>query len=222
MRRLATLPLVFLLLLSSLVAAIPANVAAQEGTPVVPVADTVFPPVNVRDVGDWLLPQPFCTPQEIADGADFALEAPTGGALVRPASAPNQDLYLLEVTLPPNACIGYQGHYLHDGAIVWFVQDGTISFKAEVVVGLPAAEVDARRANGDIIDVRTMPVELEPGDWISVDRAANYTYRNTGSEDARILMAVLEARPSETMLPSDAGGSFLIAGGCKTRCRDKK
>lgn len=220
MRLFATLPLVLLFVVSSFLAAIPATVVAQEATPVVPVAESVFPPVNVGDIGEWLLPTSFCG----EGNASTTQEAPFGGALVRPSSAPNQDLYFLEVTLPAGACVGYGDHYLHDGAIVWFVQKGTITFKTQLVVGLPAADVEARSADGSAILVEAgREVDIPAGGWISVDRAANYSYRNDGTEDAIILMAVLETRPAETMLAPEPGAVMTLSGGgCKTRCRDKK
>ncbi len=195
------------------------GIRAQEATPIPSGPDTFFPPVDVRDIG-WLLPPPFCTDEEQMAGEFGVGEMPVGGALTRPAAAPNQDLYLLRVTLPERACVGYDGHYLHDGAMIWFVQQGTIAFKTRSIVGLPAADVVAGHGDGSPIALTGGAVDLAEGDWISIDRAANYTYRNTGQGDAIIMMSVLESRPAVTELEPEDGVMFL--SGCKGLCRGKR
>lgn len=220
MRRFTRRSMLTLTLLVIVLGMRPIGTGAQEATPVAGSVGDFLPPVAVQISGGWVAPAEFCDSEAIDAGSLDTIEAPFGGAAVRPASASNQDLYFLSVTLPEGACIGYGSHYVHDGAIVWFVQQGSVSFKTRSIVGMPAAEVTAWDANGFPIPLTTEAMELEAGGWISVDRAVNYSYRNAGEGDAVIMMAVLEQRPAEAALEPEPGD--VILAGCKGLCRGRR
>ncbi len=152
------------------------------------------------------LPEEFCTAEEIDQGNRDITERPEGGALVKPAAIAGRDLYLLEVTLPPGTCVGYGSHYLHDGAMSWLVQSGEIEFATQPVAGMPVATVTGIGANGLGIAVSETPTTLASGDWVTIDRAAEYSYRNAGSEPAVVLMAVNEWDPFGNLMRSCKGG----------------
>jgi hypothetical protein len=153
------------------------------------------------------LPAETCSAAEIAAGDADIVERPVNGALVEPAATPGRSLYLLELTLPPNTCVGYSSHYLHDGAIVWFVQEGEIEFSTQPIAGTPPALVTAMDHNQMPIATSSMPITLGSGDWVALDRAAEYTYRNAGAEPAIVLMAANEDDP--------------FARSCKGGCRKR-
>jgi hypothetical protein len=180
---------------------------AQAATPMSPRND--FPPE-------------FCTPTEIADGDMNIGESPEGGALVSPASAPDMDLYVVKVTLPPGTCVSYAGHYLHDGAAIWLIESGRVEFEIRPIVGWPAPDLMLQRKSGSQETV-TARMVLEEGDWVSADRAVNYSYRYMDDEDgedddnAVITMTVLENRWIVT--ENQFEPITLFAAGCKGVCR---
>jgi hypothetical protein len=156
------------------------------------------------------LPTEFCTPEEIELGNTGITESPMNGALVKPADTPGRDLFLLVITMPPGSCVGYGSHYLHNGAVVWYVQEGSIEFATQPVSGLPAATVAGWDATQMPIAISDTPASLEAGAWISIDRAAEYSYRNAGPDPAVVLMAANEVDPF-------AGLAFSCKGGCRKR-----
>ncbi|MFT4036676.1 MAG: hypothetical protein QM692_00745 [Thermomicrobiales bacterium] len=168
--------------------------------------------------GDWPPPPSSCSGGQLLDPNDLRVEAPKGGALVRPASAPNQDLYLLEVTLKSGDCVGYDAHLRHDGAIVWFVQSGQIALSIMPIQGRPAPDIAAGRRDGSALRVTSRMV-LEAGDWVSIDRMADYQYRNTGTGQAVVMMTVLEERQP---WQGDLGATAMAAGGCKGICKNPR
>jgi hypothetical protein len=162
-------------------------------------------------------PTEFCTEAEILEGEFSIEESPFGAALVIPASAPDMHLYVLKVTLPPDSCVGFTGHYLHDGAVVWLVDEGTVEFDFQPIVGLSVPELSLHRATG-APEAVTSTMMLSVGDWVTADRAVNYSYRNTDDKDeAVIIMTVLENRlvvgEGEVTPPG------MIAMRCKSVCR---
>ena len=46
-------------------------------------------------------------------------------------------MYLLQTWMPSGACLGFGGHCVHDGAIMWFVTDGVVELWIEPVDGFP-------------------------------------------------------------------------------------
>lgn len=173
-------------------------------------ADATPVPVEATPPPRGDLPEEFCTAEEIEDGFAFIVERPAGGALIKPAATPGRDLYVVEIVLPSGSCVSFDSHYLHNGAIVWFVQSGTIEFAAQPVSGLPEPIVTAGDANGVGITVSPMPLTLEAGQWVGLDRAGEYSYRNAGSDEAVVIMAASEEDPF--------GG---LARSCKGGCRKR-
>ena len=166
----------------------------------------------------WPPPLSTCGNTTPIDPRDLSVESPEDGGLVRPAGAPDQDLYLLEVTLPQDTCLAFDGHHRHDGAIVWYVQEGTITINIAPVTGMPAPDIALHRGDGDIEQFLGSAV-LEDGDWVSVDRMADYSYRNTGDSDATVLMTVLEHRQAHEGGPNSAAQA---AGGCRGLCKSSR
>jgi hypothetical protein len=156
------------------------------------------------------LPAEFCTAAQIATGDAEIVESPLSGAEVDPWATPGRQLYLLVLTLPPDSCVGYSSHYLHDGAIVWLVQEGQIEFATQPIAGLPPAIVGASDENGTPIAISGPSITLGAGDWVKLDRAAEYSYRNAGTEPAVVLMAVNEVDPF-------GGYARSCKGGCRKR-----
>lgn len=187
--RLSALLLVIVLLLSG---GLPPSLAsAQEATPVIGDDHEVG---HDLEIGGAQQEHAFtCT--EDAREAGFAGigEQPWPGGLVSPASAPGQDLYLVEVTIPAGACVGFEDHMLHDGAIVWYLKSGDLEFGIDFLEGWPIPDLTLVGADGTIKPVATS-MSLTTGDALSTDRAVGYAYRNVGAEDAVILMTVLENR----------------------------
>jgi hypothetical protein len=126
------------------------------------------------------------------------------------------DLYVVKVTLPPDTCVGFSGHYLHDGAAIWLVDEGTVEFDFQPIVGWPSPDLLLERSSG-IQEPITAQMRLEVGDWVSADRAVNYSYRNTGDIDAVIIMTVLENRWIVT--ENNVEAVTMFAAGCKGVCR---
>jgi hypothetical protein len=195
MRVSAVRPVIVMMMLSALLNITVPITVAQE-TPVVEATPTLRAE----------LPEEFCTEDEIDQGNRDIVERPEGGALVKPAITTGRDLYLLELTLPPGTCVGYGSHYLHDGAMSWLVQSGEIEFATQPVAGMPAATATGVGANGVDIVVSESPTTLASGDWVTIDRAAEYSYRNAGPEPAVVLMAVNEWDPFGNLMRSCKGG----------------
>ena len=82
-------------------------------------------------------PPEFCTPEEIAATEADVTEAPEVVSLVSPASSPGMDLYVIEVTLAPGTCVAFTGHFLHDGAAVWLVDSGEVTFDFQLIRNWP-------------------------------------------------------------------------------------
>jgi hypothetical protein len=160
--------------------------------------------------------QEFCTEAEIFKGEIFIEESPVGAALIGPASASDMDLYVVKVTLPPDTCVAYTSHYLHDGAAIWLIDDGTVEFDFQPITGWPAPNLTLERNDGTVEPVAAQ-MELKTGDWVAADRAVNYSYRNIGDGNAAIIMTVFENRV--TFEESEPSPIITIAGGCKGVCR---
>jgi hypothetical protein len=201
--RVSTVRPVVILLAFSLLLSVASLSTMAQGTPE---AATPAPPTARGD-----LPEEFCTEDEIGLGIGGIIERPEGGALVKPFATSGRDLYLLELTLPKDTCLGYGSHYLHDGAITWMVQSGEIEFATQPIAGLPEATVTAYDATGEAITVSATPTALGPGDWVTLDRAAEYSYRHVGDEPAVVIMAVNEIDPY--------GG---VDRGCRGGCPGRK
>jgi hypothetical protein len=142
-------------------------------------------------------PREFCTPEEIAalytGEIDSPLESPSVEALVSPASVPDMDLYVVKITLAPHACVAFTDHFLHDGAAVWLVESGKITFDFQLILGRPVPDLVFQPVDGPSEPVGPL-MQLNAGDWVSTDRAVHYSYRNDGDTPAVIIMTVLEKR----------------------------
>lgn len=170
-----------------------------------------------------LYPPEFCTPEEIAamtsDDPASPLEYPPVDALVSPASVPDSDLYVVKVTVPPQACVAFAGHFLHDGAIVWLVDSGNITFDFQLIRDRPVPDL-VFQPHDEVRQPVTSMLQLEAGDWVSTDRAVHYSYRNTGATPAVVIMTVLEKRWIYT---GDEFDPILMAGtDCKGVCRNPR
>jgi hypothetical protein len=205
MRHLGLRAILAICLFFSVAVAIPFSTFALDATPTA--SSEAWPP-----------PKSTCGETAPIDPRDLSFESPVDGALVRPAGAPDQDLYLLEVTLPQDTCLAFDGHRRHDGAIVWYVQEGTITIDIAPVTGLPAPDISLGRGDGGIEQFLDSAI-LEEGDWISVDRMADYSYRNTGDSDATVLMTVLEHRQ---VYDGGLNSAAQAAGGCRGLCKSSR
>jgi hypothetical protein len=214
--RLPTLLFVVVILLSGGFA--PSLVTAQEATPVIGDDHEVG---HALEVGDDHQDQAFtCSEEAQQTGLASVGELPLSGGLVSPASAPGQDLYLLEVTVPAGACVWFEDHALHNGAIIWYVKSGQIEFGIDLLEGWPPPDLTLVRENGSTEQASTL-MTLYTGDSLSTDRAVGYAYRNDGTADAVILMSVLENRwiwtgAEFSPIPD---GAFDCRGACRNSRR---
>jgi hypothetical protein len=131
-------------------------------------------------------------------------------ALVIPLDSPDQNLYVVVWTIPPGTCIPYTaaGHQ-KDGAIVLFVQEGVVEFRAEPFDAGSAAEVTwGHTGEAPAVLPFTTTRTLNPGDWVAQNDQVWFTMRSVGSEPAVVLKAVW-AKPIEL------GPGEGCSGGCK-------
>lgn len=170
-----------------------------------------------------LYPAEFCTPDQIAAmqsvDPESPLEFPPVDALVSPASVPDMDLYVVKVTVPPHACVSFTGHFLHDGASVWLVDSGTVTFDFQLIENRPVPDLVYQPADGAREPVTPM-MQLEAGDWVSTDRAVHYSYLNNEDTPAVIIMTVLEKRWIYTGTEVDP--ILAVATECKHVCRNPR
>jgi len=114
--------------------------------------------------------------------------------VVKPADAPGRDLWVAEITIPPQTCRNFHSW---DGAVVLFVQSGSIEYR---VSSTPSATVMMGHQD-DETTFKTVPpdtlVPLNSGDWVTQDRAASFAYRNPGPDSAVVLMAAYAVPPKE-------------------------
>jgi hypothetical protein len=188
MRR-ALIPALFVvvLLLSGLVSGRPQPSAAENGTPMAsPGSGTPAP-------------APVCTPIEIARG-DLVAYMPPGMAegavsLFHPPGVPDDDesLFLTVLTLPPASCMDYRNR---SGAVVFYVQEGTIEYTAHAVNPDPtmAPVITMGRSGGLVDDAVAVPLDtpttLHATDWLTQDRAVWFSFRNAGAVDAVVSVAM--------------------------------
>ncbi len=170
-----------------------------------------------------LYPPEFCTPAEIeamhSDDPELPLESPAVDALVSPASVPDMDLYVVKITVPPHACVAFTGHFLHDGAVVWLVESGTLTFDFQLIRNRPVPDLVFQPHDGARQPVTPL-LQLEEGDWVSTDRAVHYSYLNTEGTPAVITMTVLEKRWIYTGEEYDP--ILMAATECKGVCRNPR
>ncbi|MFN8661275.1 MAG: hypothetical protein U0075_05250 [Thermomicrobiales bacterium] len=174
---------------------------AQAATPTAPQND--FPPE-------------FCTPEQIANGEMNIKESPEVDALVSPAASPNMDLYVVTITMPANSCVSFTGHNLHDGAVIWLVESGEITFAYEPIPNWPLPDVRFQLKDGTT-ETGSKRMDLLEGGWVSADRAIHYSYLNASGDEAIITMAVVENRA--IFIPHTSGSVTFDASGCKGVCR---
>ena len=185
---------VFLLfaMLSLLASQLSVSALADESTPVASPEKQGSP--NAPAVGATIVSQAeSCDPSAFPAGLSGITYQPLENfGFVIPAESPDHNLYLTENTLQPGACILFdRGTF---GASTLLVQEGTIEFIAWSGPPLGDPVICAGNEAGDYVSVPSgVPVTLDSGDWVTVDRAAAaYAYRNPGVEDGRIVMAIYE------------------------------
>jgi hypothetical protein len=168
-------------------------------------------------------PAEFCTPEQIAaidsGDEDSPLEFPYVDALVSPASVPDMDLYVVRITLPPHACVAFNGHLLHDGAVVWLVESGTVTFGFQLIHDRPVPDLVYQPLDGPPEPVGPV-MQLSTGDWVSTDRAVHYSYVNDEDTPAVVIMTVLEKRWVYTGNEFDPLISTVAE--CKHVCRNPR
>lgn len=179
---------------------------AQSATPVPALSGLGYPPE-------------FCPPAEIDSALNGVGEWPSDSALVSPASAPGMDLYVVKVTLEPGTCVSYAGHFLHDGAAIWLVESGQVEFDFQLILDRPVPDLSLWRGSGEQEPIAAF-MQLEPGDWVTADRAVHYSYRNMGQEPAVIVMTVLENRWVYTGTEFSPIGSGAME--CRAACRNSR
>ncbi len=170
-------PALTIALLALLLGVSPAQLAAQDATP----------PATVSNASATTSDE-MCSAVEIAFGEQVVVEAPhdTSG-VVQPAADPTMELWVVVVTLPPGSCVGYHSHA---GAVVLFVQQGTIEYAYRPLTGEPDLGVAAGDRQGVRIPLSLgTPVLLTPGAWVTQDREVEYTYRNAGEGDAVVALS---------------------------------
>jgi hypothetical protein len=164
--------------------ALPAPVAAQdeEATPTAPAE--------------------VCSPEEIAAGE--ALNSPPPGETdgVVPPFAPgatgSKVLYIAVVTLPEDSCLPYR---FRDGAVVLFVQEGTIEYTATADAADPDPDLTIEMGDSDEDPADTVEVDLdetvtlEANEWLTQDNGVWFTFRNAGAGDAVVSVAVYADDP---------------------------
>lgn len=187
------------LLAVGLLGSIPAPSAAMEGSPV-PTGGTPTPECSAAQIaaGEAVFVEP---------GQGDEHETPAGVVALNPAA--DERLYLSVLTLPADACLKYRYRI---GAVVLFVQEGTILYTANAGSAHPNPTVmtgDNDPATDDAapvaLDVET---ELEAGHWVTQDRPMWYTFRNPGPGDATVAIASYVAPPWDEGDP--------CSGNCRT------
>ena len=180
----------------------------------------------VSDIEDF--PNEICTAAEIARDGEQTRLTPGGNAIVRPAANQEQILYLLETTMPSEACLGFANHYLHDGAMLWHVTSGEVEFWIAPIADHPMATLQVGTPPTDEhplgqveTAVGTLAVTLKAGGWLSADSAVHYSFRSRGADESVILMTVLETSPqSQTGMTGDERWQVFMD--CKGNCRNPR
>jgi hypothetical protein len=167
----------------------PPFATAQEGTPVAPVAEE------------------FCTDDELDAGSDTIVSAPIEDyGVVLPADAPDHQLYLTVFTLPPDTCLIDRWNF---GANVFQILSGTVDMAIAPGLTPEAPVIEAGTSDGTPLDATSgTPLALAAGDWVTIDREADFALRNRGDADAVVVVATFEALP----IPANGCG-----GGCRGR-----
>jgi hypothetical protein len=160
-------------------------------------------------------PPEFCSPEEIADGDMNIEESPEETLVVSPANAPNMDLYVVKIKLPAHSCVSFSGHNLHDGAVLWLVDSGTVEFDFQFLPNWPFPDLAFHLKDENVESVPGV-TKLEEGDWVSADRAVHYSYRNPTDSEAIIIMTVLENR---VIFTGSGSAGLGFGAGCKGVCR---
>jgi hypothetical protein len=150
-----------------------------------------------------------------ANGAEKITEDPPDeNGIAYPAYAPGRSLYVVEVTLPAETCVGWHAKL---GAVVLFVQEGVIRYAAYSALTEATPVVEARAPGGAVqtVDLDGDPevegdfavIELGEGGWVTQDRDVWFTYHNPGPDVAVVALAVDEG-------PDGIGD---CGGGCRKR-----
>lgn len=170
-------------------------------------------------------PDEVCTAEELDKDNLESVLTPGQNAIIHPVANPDQDLYVLQTWMPSGACLGFGGHSVHNGAMMWFVTDGVVELWIEPVDGLPEAslQIGVPTESDDWQDAITQEVgslsaTLGTGSWASTDSAVHYSFRNSANTPAVVMMVVLET-PRD---PSVATGGMMFLANCKGNCRNPK
>jgi hypothetical protein len=132
--------------------------------------------------------------------------------VVVPADAPDHNLYLAVDHLPPSTCIVYS--QATNGAATFFINEGTVEIMAWARVSDDEPKIMAGDEQGNYVTPLVgAPVTLDAGDWFTFDRPAKYAYRNPGSVEATVTMAVYEFFE---VIPEGQRGNGC-SGGCRRR-----
>lgn len=223
MRRLRLTSLMFVVVILLFGGFAPLIASAQEATPVLgddlEVGHGVAAADGLEDDDEDQDHAFTCSEESRQAGLEKIVEQPWPGGVVSPASAPGQDLYFVEVTVPAGTCVGFDDHFPHDGAIIWYVKQGDIVFGIDFLEGSPPPDLALVSGNGTVKPLATS-MKLTTGDSLSSDRAVGYAYRNDSKETVIILMTVLENR----WIWTGAEFSPIPAGdfNCRGVCRNAR
>lgn len=103
-------------------------------------------------------------------------------AAVKPYMTSGEVLYVVVVTLPPHTCIPYRER---DGAVVLFVNEGTIEYTAQYENDPSSHEIVSAVSDGDpstlpglVFPASDETITLGANAWVTQDRKASYTIAN--------------------------------------------
>jgi hypothetical protein len=137
----------------------------------------------------------------IDTGTAINVEPPGGGGVVTPADASDHLLWVVQITVAPEACRAF---HAQDGAVVLFVHSGTIEYGVSSASTSAAVMMGHQGDAGTPVALDTL-VTLNSGDWVTQDSAAWFTYRNPGPGSAVISMAAFVGGPGKVESSSGKG-----------------
>jgi hypothetical protein len=181
-------------------------VALMSAAPSWSVAQTATPTEGTPQAGPGPTAE-LCEKAEIEKGdtTGIVVEPPgdvrggEAGVVPLPTTDANDYLWVVEITMMPQSCWSF---HAQEGPVVLFVHSGSIEYAVHSGTVPPATVTMGHQ------DVKTtfttVPLDtlvpLHSGDWVTLDRAAWFTYRNLGPGSAVVSMAAYVTLPG-------AGGS---------------
>ena len=161
-------------------------------------------PSAAQEIGPGA-PAELCSPAALADGENATILSTDEQGAVTPLGSQGEVLYYSLVTLPPAACLEYR---YRAGAVVLFVQQGTIDYAVHAVDSKIAPEILRGAGDGSAVSVAfDKAITLHASDWVSQDSAAWYTFWNSGEGEAVVAV-------SSYVIPPDLGDP--CTGGCRS------